>query len=343
MQMKLVKYGRFDFFFRNHLKFSKFLELNVLTLESKIPFYSDLNFLFSNCELSHLRITIKLEKFTNNLIFFFSSDKEKKAEFRWFNWLIKIIQKKLKIYHQLLLYKINNFNQPIKNLLEKKKCENNFSCVKNKFLNYLQNNKIIFSKVFSTFFNCIICGKLLRTVHSFKSFESANQVNDFLFSLKLGIISSISNFFSCKICGKTSKIIKKVLLTSNNQFVLENFIFLIRKFEKNILTENIYPILQKNSQYKFDFLDGFFEVKKYFFVFKCFYNLLLICYSRKFPKFLNKLLEIKFSNVEKKNLKIYPIFFPILMGFRFKIQKYKKIEQIFLKSFHETLCDEVYF
>jgi hypothetical protein len=134
-----------------------------------------------------------------------------------------------------------------------------------------------------------------------------------------------------------------VLLTSNNQFVLENFIFLIRKFEKTILMENIYPILQKNSQYKFDFLDGFFEAKNYFFVFKCFYSLFLICYSRKFPKFLNKLLEIKFSNLKKKNLKIYPIFFPILMDFRFKIQKYKKIERIFLKSFHETLCNEVYF
>ena len=42
MQLNLVKYRRLDFFFRNHLKFSKFLELNVLNLESKITFYSDL-------------------------------------------------------------------------------------------------------------------------------------------------------------------------------------------------------------------------------------------------------------------------------------------------------------
>lgn len=330
-------------FFKIYLKYIKILQANGLNLELNLLSCYNSIFLFKNNSLSFLKISVKLERFVSNLIFFSKIKKiEKQRKNKWFNFFIKIYQKKLKLYifsksfkkfdtclYQAVFSSVRDFDK------------NSLEWFKYKFLKFTWKNQSSCWKMIKTIFTCSICKEIVASVNSYKIMEFAHFIQT-LFFLKQLAVSSTSTFSTCKFCSKITKIIKKCLIYSNNFSIWINFKFLKKRFKKIFGELTIKKTL--NIRTNSSASEHFFWKNNIFFETHSFprkvsgsrfiFNLHSRLFISKFIENLtrSKNIESKEGNITKKDEKSLHS-----NDFYTKLKRYKLTECIFFKVFNENI------
>ena len=97
---------KIEFFLDLFTKFKKYIEIYFFNIEAKILSYLSRSTFFENTTISSLGILNKLSTFMLNLFFSTKVFRIKnKLKSKWFHLVIKVIEKKLKLFHSYLSYR----------------------------------------------------------------------------------------------------------------------------------------------------------------------------------------------------------------------------------------------
>jgi hypothetical protein len=108
-----------------------------------------------------------------------------------------------------------------------------------KFLKFNQNNHFTSWKTITFLFECAICQKIIRKVRSTEIFNLSNLFHKNIFLFRFFTKPATSNRVKCIRCNNTTRIRKKVLIDSDSNFILENFISLpeVNNYIEHLLSQ----------------------------------------------------------------------------------------------------------
>jgi len=341
------------FFFIIFLKFVQNLEIKYLFLEKTTSLCYKFISQISLRSFYSFGICLKLENLLLNLVLLSFSNKNCiKYLPKWFYLLVKIIRKKLKILYGTTHIKKKFFNLDTSKFIFKEKSFNStFIWSSRKYSSFNKNNKDMSWRITKIFFSCILCKKSVAIVNSSKFFGVFNLSQRNLLFLKFPKLTCLSNFSLCTYCLEITKIFKKVVFLFDNISIIENLIFLNKKFIKNFL---------KNIDKNHKICDNFSNQKKiYYFhwhfftyVFSKTKKIYLISKLLKLPKRINFQIPFKFLDYlettnNKKSIKEFKkeiiSTFSIMSKLCGRINKYKFIEITFLNSKKENIYNQIKF
>jgi hypothetical protein len=327
--------NRFDFY-TIYSTFIKNLELNFLFLEYKFSLYHESCSKKIISNILFFKVFLKYKNFLAELLFDLNiRQNQKNKGNNWFFWLSKLIRKKNELFY--FRFEINlwspiishtNFNR--KNFLYK----NFFNYKICKFLKFNQNNHFTTWKTITFLFDCVICQKIICKVRSTEMFNLSNFFHKNIFLFRFLTKPTTSNRVKCICCKNTTRILKKGLIDSDSNFILENLISFKEESKKNYLSYMCDEFLIKEFDLNFKnfpikkiHFSANFLIKKKMFVFGNCENFLFFKYSRSFKK----------DWKEKKEYKKKKMSYLISRNLRLKFEKLKQIEQIYLKNRNEKI------
>ena len=333
--------SRLDFY-TIYSTFIKNLELNFLFLEYKFSIYHESCSKKVVSEILSFKVFLKYKKFLTELLFDLNIRQNKKNNGNnWFIWLSKLIRKKTELFY--FRFEINPRSSIIshtyfnrKNFLYKKILNYNIC----KFLKFNQNNHFTTWKTITFLFDCAICQKMICKVRSTEIFNLSNFFHKNIFLFRFLTKLSTSNPVECICCKNTTRILKKVLIDSDSNFFLENFISFKEEYKKNYLSYMCdeflikeFDLIFKNFPIKKSHFSANFLIKKRMFFFGNCKNFLFFKYSRSFKK----------DWKEKEDYKKKKMSYVISKNIGLKIEKLKQIEQIYLENRNEKLSKVIKF
>jgi hypothetical protein len=343
---------KIEFFLDLFTKFKKYIEIYFFNIEAKILSYLSRSTFFENTTISSLGILNKLSTFMLNLFFSTKVFRIKnKLKSKWFHLVIKVIEKKLKLFHSYLSYRTTH-RDPNKFVYGKKDLTiyiKQYWESKN-FLTFNQNCTYFYWKLFKIIFFCSICRKTISCMKYREHFVSIVYTTGISPFSNSKLLTSTSNCLVCNICGNITKVIKKVSLIHHNFFIFDFLLLLNEKYQKKF-NQNI---INYSKNFKFIsfseknfFFDGIYVKDTYIEKRLCFFKNVLIYFKKNFMKNFQKFQTIKinskdFKMINSSNRNKFKKFLPdnpVLL----KLQKYKVIEHFFLKFIFEKMINEVIF
>ena len=340
------------FFSKVYLKFEKVLELKYLKMEIIIPYYLEFFSKFKNIKILFFSLAEKIKELIAVLSVV---RKQKNFKKTWFYWLLKIIWKKLNLYRIIFFFKKNSlhllsFNSnKIVNLNYNVSCWNHY-----KFLVQNSNNLNICWRKSKIFFSCTLCKKVLRLISSNRYLETSVIYRKSTTFLKFKLIPSASKLLVCRICKAPTKIIKKVIILSQNFFIFENFLFQ-RKNNKTEMNKILFksikylkfrPLIRSHFGLKPKIYGVFGSDKKKIFsccceLFLCAYIFMFFRSSENFIGLTRSILNDQIiMNKHHKN-KLNSDFFSVKI--LFKLEVYKIFEKTFLEFYNENIFNLINF
>jgi hypothetical protein len=329
-------------FYTIYSTFIKNLEFDFFFLEYKFFSYHESCSKKVISNILSFKVFLKYKRFLTELLIDLNiRENQKNNGNNWFIWLSKLIRKKNELFY--FRFEINPrfpiisqtyFNRKIhiyKKILNYNMC---------KFLKFNQNNHFTSWKTITFLFECAICQKIIRKVRSTEIFNLSNLFHKNIFLFRFFTKPATSNRVKCIRCNNTTRIRKKVLIDSDSNFILENFISFKEEFKKNYLSYMGDEILIKEFDSNFktfplkkiDFSANLL-IKKKMFVFGNHENFLFFKYFRSFKKILQE--REKFY--KKKE------FYLISTNLRLKIEKIEQIEKMYLENRSEKISKIIKF